>query len=245
MNESDSGIEKETIPFYPDKDNKTTTKTIEIKYSISGSTFKLQLPVFNEGTAEDFLHFINEFLEAKTKLGYGTCQKLESGLEQILQGNARQEWNTIKGTVLPGTNTVAAFHQRIENFKRLYIPDPSAIDNQRNYLRRIRKHDRYTVPQFLDRLMHINMLLHQFPSATAADSFNSTELKRIFYHSMPTRWRTNFINSGQSLANTSIESLRTYMVQQETQTDAHRRKARDGNKKSQDKLPYKQGGKNK
>ena len=78
------------IPFYPDKDRKNF-KTIEIKYSIPGSTFKLQLPVFKEGTAEEFLHFIHEFLEAKGKLGYGTCQKPQSGLEQVLQGNARQE----------------------------------------------------------------------------------------------------------------------------------------------------------
>ena len=87
MNKSDSGIEKEIISFYPEKDKKHS-KTIEIKYTISGSTFKLQLPIFNEGSAEEFLHFIHEFLEAKGKLGYNTCQKLESGLEQVLQGNA-------------------------------------------------------------------------------------------------------------------------------------------------------------
>ena len=116
MNESDTGIEKEVISFYPEKDKKSF-KTMEIKYTLSGSNFKLQLPVFNEATAEEFLHFLHEFEEAKGKLGYGTCQKLESGLEQILQGNARQEWKTIKGTILPGTNTVAAFHQRIEGFK--------------------------------------------------------------------------------------------------------------------------------
>ena len=56
---------------------------------------------------------------------------------------------------------------------------------------------------------------------------------------MPIRWRTNFINSGQSLHSSSIESLRTYMVQQENQTDAHRHKARDGNKKIQNKQPFK------
>ena len=158
MNESDSGIEKEIISFYPDKEKKHP-KTIEIKYTISGSTFKLQLPVFNEGSAEEFLHFIHEFLEAKSKLGYNTVQKLESGLEQVLQGNARQEWTTIKGTISPGTSTVAAFHQRIDSFKKLYVSDPSAIDNQRNYIQRVRKHDRFTVPQFLDRLKHLNMLL--------------------------------------------------------------------------------------
>ena len=60
MSEVDSGIEKETISFYPDKTNRNY-KNIEIKYTISGSTFKLQLPVFNEVTPEEFLHFIHEF----------------------------------------------------------------------------------------------------------------------------------------------------------------------------------------
>ena len=56
---------------------------------------------------------------------------------------------------------------------------------------------------------------------------------------MPTQWRTNFINSGQNLHSTLIESLCTYMVQQESQTDVHRRKSRDGNKKTQNKQPFK------
>ena len=140
---------------------------------------------------------------------------------------------------LPTKFALTSFNERIEPFKRLYISDPSAIDNQRNYLQRVRKNDRYTVLQFFDRLKHINMLLRQFPSASDSDCFNATELKRIFYNSMPIRWRTNFINSGQSLHSSSIESLRTYMVQQENQTDAHRHKARDGNKKIQNKQPFK------
>ena len=238
MSEVDSGIEKETISFYPDKTNRNY-KNIEINYTISGSTFKLQLPVFNEGTPEEFLHFIHEFEQAKGKLSYNSAQKLESGLEQLLQGNASNEWSTIKGKVVPGTTTLTSFNERIESFKRLYISDPSTINNQRNYLQRVRKNDWYTVPQFLDRLKHINMLLCQLPSASDSDCFNATELKQIFYNSMPIWWRTNFINSGQSLFSLSIESLQTYMVQQENQTDAHRRKARDGNKKNQNKQPFK------
>ncbi len=49
---------------------------------------------------------------------------------------------------------------------------------------------------------------------------------------MPVRWRTNFINSGQSLSTASIKSIRTYIVQQEQQIDAHRKKVRDTNKKN-------------
>jgi len=52
MNESELGIEKESIPFYKDQD----------------------------------FHFLYEFNQSKNKLGYTTHQKLESGLEQLLQG---------------------------------------------------------------------------------------------------------------------------------------------------------------
>ena len=108
---------------------------------MSGSTFKLQLPVFNEGRPKEFLHFIHEFEQAKGKLGYNSGQKLESGLEQLLQGNTRNEWSTTKETILLGTTTLAAFNDRIESYKRLYISDPSAIDNQRNYLQRVWEND--------------------------------------------------------------------------------------------------------
>ena len=83
------------------------------------------------------------------------------------------------------------------------------------------------------------MLILQFPTAAASGCFDPYELKRIFYMPMPKRWRTNLINSGQSLQTTSTEALRTNMVQQESQTDAHRRKTRYGNKKAQSKQPFK------
>ena len=234
MNEAELGIEKEAISFYPDHDTKSN-KTLEIKFTLSGSSFKTQLPIFREGNAEQLLDFLYEFNQAKQKLGYTNHQKLESGLEQLLQGNARNEWNTIKTTTLPNIQTVAAFAERLTAFKKLYIPEPSAIDNQRNYHQRIRKKDKLSVPQFLDRLKHINMLMSQFPEAQEDDTFTGKEIKKIFYHSMPARWRTNFINSGQNIKSTSLDTLRTYMVQQEMQTDAHQKKVREENKKSQGK----------
>ena len=109
----------------------------------------------------------------------------------------------------------------------MYISEPSAIDNQKNYLQRVKKNDKFTVPQYLDRPKHINMLLAQFPGGTIDDCFSNEEIKKIFYHSMPVRWRTNFINSGQALAETDLDTLRTCMVQQEIQTDAHRKKTRE------------------
>ena len=133
MNEQDTGIEKETISFYPMETS--APKAIEIKFTLSGSSFKIQLPILNQSNAEDFFHFLHEFDSAKTKLGCNTCPKLESGVEQLLQGNAKNEWNTIKNTVSPDMTTFAAFN--ILAFKRIYVPDPSAVDIQRNYLQQI------------------------------------------------------------------------------------------------------------
>ena len=202
MNESDTGLEKETIPFTLPT-TATQAKTLEVKYTISGSTFKTQLPTFKEGTAEELLHFINEFQQARNKFGYTTYQKLESGLEQLLQGNAHHEWITIKATVEPNSNTLATFTRRLEAFRRLYVPEPAAIEIQKNYLRRVRKNDKFTVPQFLDRLKHINMLIQQFPNATPQDSFTPEEVNSLFYYAR----RTNFINSGLNFSSSSLETL--------------------------------------
>ena len=128
MNETDDGFEKESIPFGSPQ-NLSIVKTLEIKFSISGTTFKTQLPIFHDGSPEEFLNFLNEFSQAKSKLGYTNHLKLESGFEHLLLGNARNEWNTIKNTILPQTQTVAAFNERVEAFKKLYISEPPTVDN--------------------------------------------------------------------------------------------------------------------
>ena len=230
--DTDQGIEKEAIPFIPTEETKKPSY-MEVKYTISGSEFKTQLPVFKGGSAEELLRFLNEFQSSKNKLGYTNYQKLEGGIEQLLQGTAKDEWTTIKGTVDPNSNTIATFNLRIEALKKIYIPEPAAVENQKSYMLRIKKTDKLTVPHFLDRLKQLNLLLAQFPNSNVQQSFTTDEIKRLFYFSMPMRWRTNFINSGQSLHTTTLESLKTYMVYQEQQTDAHCKKlSRDNSRKS-------------
>ena len=203
----DQGIEKESISFIPSEEIKKPSY-MEVKYTIAGSGFKTQLPIFKGGSAEEFLRFLNEFQNSRSKLGYTNHQKLESGIEQLLQGTAKNEWTTIKSTVQSNTHTIAAFEARIEAFKQIYIPDPAAVENQKSYLLRIKKNDKLTVPLFLDRLKQINLLISQFPGSNLQQCFTLDKLKRLFYFSMPNRWRTNFINSGQSLHTTSIEGLK-------------------------------------
>ena len=102
-------------------------KTFRSKFTSSGSSFKLQLPTFKQGNAEKFLHFLYKFSEAKSKLGYNSCQQLESGLEQLLQGHWRNNWPTTKSTVSPDTQTIAAFNDWIFAYKCICIPNHLAI----------------------------------------------------------------------------------------------------------------------
>ena len=85
MNKTDTGIEKESILFVLTQDL-SNTKILEIRFSLSGNSFKMQLPIFREGTPEEFLLFLYEFIQAKPKLGHLSHQKLESSFKQLLQG---------------------------------------------------------------------------------------------------------------------------------------------------------------
>ena len=174
--DDDHRIEKEAIPFIPSDEIKKNSY-IEVKYTISCSCFKTQLPVFKGGSVEELLRFLDKFQGAKSKLGYSNYQKLESGIKQLLQETAKDEWSTIKGTVEPNTNTIATFNIRIEAFKKIYIPEPAAVGNQKFYLLCIHKKDRLTVPQFLDQMKQINLLLNQFPGSSARKCLTTDELK--------------------------------------------------------------------
>ena len=79
-------------------------------------------------------------------------------------------------------------------------------------------------------MKQINLLIGQFPNSNSSHCFTEEELKRLFYFAMPMRWCTNFINSGQSLHSSSIKTLKTYMVHQEHQTDAHQKRNKETNK---------------
>ena len=74
------------------------------------------------------------------------------------------------------------------------------------------------------------MLIFQFLNANSSDFFTSEEIKKVFYHA---RFVGELINSSQNIQKTTIDNLRTYMVQQELQTDTHRKKVREDNKKVQ------------
>ena len=104
--------------------------------------------------------------------------------------------------------------------------------NDKNTIKNIVHPNSQSVPHFLDRLKHINMLLSKILNVINKDCISATEIKKIFYHSMPNHQCLNFINFGQNIQDTDLDTLSTYMVQQESQTKyTQKKKARIINKK--------------
>ena len=121
-----TGSRRRPFPFIPSDETKKPSY-IEVKYTISRSDFKTQLPIFKGGSAEELLRFLNEFQGAKSKLGYTNFQKLESGIEQLLQGTTKDEWSTIKGTVESNSNTISTFNLRIKALKKCIYLNPRQL----------------------------------------------------------------------------------------------------------------------
>ena len=86
------------------------------------------------------------------------------------------------------------------------------------------------VLQFIDRLKQINLLLAQFPRSDPGQCLTPDELKSLLYFAILMKWQTNFINSGQSIHSTTLETLKTYMIYQEQQTVAIKKKKKKRNK---------------
>ena len=85
MDEPSTGTKREAISFFPNQTNLIqTSKILEIKFTLAGITFKAQLAVFKERMLKELLYSIQEFSQAKSKLGPTTYLKLESGLESHL-----------------------------------------------------------------------------------------------------------------------------------------------------------------
>ena len=55
--------------------------------------------------------------ELQTETWLLSLPKVGSGIEELLQGTAKDEWITIKGTILPGINSLQRFDLQIEALK--------------------------------------------------------------------------------------------------------------------------------
>lgn len=122
--------------------NQDKVKTVPIKYNdTDGNEYKLEAPIFKGGNAEEFLYFMREYQDLCDKVPYSTRDSKAKALESLFKGTELTTWKKCVRTIRPGSNTDLTFSQRLLQFKKTYIPQRKALDNQKDYTRKIKKND--------------------------------------------------------------------------------------------------------
>ena len=100
----------------------------------------------------------------------------------------------------------------------------SAMKDQLDYLRNVRKPREFTPEELTTRLQHINLMIPEFIDATEANMLTDEEIKDIIYEAMPRGWKTNYINSGKEIHKETLESIKRYMSTQQTSEEKAEKK---------------------
>ena len=69
MNESDIGIKKEVI-FFLSNQTASSTIILEMKFTLTGSSFKTEFRIFLKANPDELLHFYMSLTEQKVNWGY-------------------------------------------------------------------------------------------------------------------------------------------------------------------------------
>jgi len=181
--------------------------------------FRKKFPLFEEGTPEEFLHFLQGFNDRSRKVGYTTGPLRHNGFEQLSTGNSLNDWTTLKQNIRPGEDTLIDFNNILEQFKVIQINDPSCVEAQKAYMRTVKKLRELTISQFVDRLNYMNPLIQELPGSDGTSKFSDNQLKDILYQAVIRRWKSNFVNSGATIHRTNPDQLKLYLVLQEKLTD--------------------------
>jgi hypothetical protein len=155
------------------------------KKTDDGVVTKVEIPIYDHGTKEEFLRMIYQFKRAATIMEWTTGAQLYSQFSLHLSGVTLTTWEML---ILGANQTPATFRTRLNTFKQRKF-GPSAIPSMKRYLRTVRKPRSLTVEAFVNRIQFLNLLLTEFPDATATDALDEDEIKDIIYNAMPTTWQ--------------------------------------------------------
>ena len=173
-----------------------------------------ELPKLPEdATSYQIINFIRLFRQAAKKLQWTTGPKLFKKFILHLEGDHMDTWlSNIEGV----DEEVDEFWSAISEFKQEHFED-EAYENQKDFLRTIKKTRDLDPRQFLKQLRIQDAMLKELPGAPAElddAGFEETELKKIYLSAMPKQWRQNFVNANLTVFNTSLINMRNYFYKQ-------------------------------
>jgi len=198
------------------EDRKVETKTYKIPYGLPNERRKaeIKLNVFKDGSKEEFLQFLLDFKRHAPRLGWNTAALKIESLESLLTGAAINQWQVACYRLDP--DDPDSFEDALDKWKKKKNLNFTAMKDQLNYLRNVRKPREMTPEEMITRLQYMNLMIPEFIDATDADMLSDEEIKDIIYQAMPGGWKTNFINSGKEIHEESLESIERYMSTQQT-----------------------------
>eukprot|EP00977_Amphora_coffeiformis_P021539 scaffold9447_cov94-Amphora_coffeaeformis.AAC.1 len=125
-----------------------------------------------------------------------------------LQDSAIPTWQSV-------STGVATFGDAIEAFIEDYITEPSAGEDQREHLRRIRKPGSISVKDYFRRFAHIIMLSDRLPQLQGQPIFTDDEKTRILYNGLPRQYKDKFEEHGRSIINETLGTIKAFAIRME------------------------------
>jgi hypothetical protein len=154
-------------------------------------TTKVKIPIAGPNSSkEDLLLTIHHFKRAVPALRWTSGPKKFRNFSLCLSDSLLDRWDTLSESAVTQTNNT--FNDILDTFVRRKIPQPDALDAQKEHMMTIRKRRDISVEHFAERLEALNLLIPELPDAEDVDKFTDDELKRILFNAMPQSFRTEF-----------------------------------------------------
>ena len=230
-------MDKPLIRFSPDvsRIQKSSKHFIELRVNPADEadlqTYKYPYLVFEDGTVEDLLLWKKQVEEVIGKKPIKTPEAKFSMVRNMLDGAARNRWDTIveRETKRPTTNargvkveakgeTEVTFSVTCELFKRSWFkPTSRALTIQRDYLQhniRFPTKAELTLEEFFNRILNINSKLRDFPTPLGYSGnkyFSDEELKFLILRALPHYCTLQVHKSGRTLDQFTLDSLREFL----------------------------------
>ena len=230
-------MDKPLIRFSPDvsRIQKSSKHSIELRVNPADEadlqTYKYPYLVFEDGTVKDLLLWKNQVEEVIGKKPIKTPEAKFSMVRNMLDGAARDRWDTIveRETKRTTTNslgvevdakgeTEVTFSVTCELFKRSWFkPTSRALTIQRDYLQhniRFPTKAELTLEEFFNRVLNINSKLRDFPTPLGYSGnkyFSDEELKFLILRALPHYCTLQVHKSGRTLDQFTLDSLREFL----------------------------------
>ena len=215
MSEARAPMSISLAPIKDDKSDKEGMNFMTYKHidrDDNQTQFKVTIPIFNNGTHEQFLNLCYIFERNAEILGWTNTNKKVRAFTAHLQNESLANWIRITddADMDDEDNFNLCLSQLLE--ERF---DKRAFSDQRAYLLNVKKSRSINVATFLSRIRTLNLLMSKLPNESEELVLTEDQIKTIFYLGMPFAWREIYELTDVDYRDKTISQLLFYMKKRE------------------------------